>query len=111
MKRLFISRISLFVIFVLIAIHSQTRPPISPKWVFEPWVWEDSKNNENAVRDLINDYIDNDIPVGAVIIDSPWEAPIGGIPYEEANDKGYNTFIFDPVYYSQPKKLIDDLTL
>ena len=20
------------------------RPPISPKWVFEPWVWEDAAN-------------------------------------------------------------------
>ena len=23
-------------------------PPISPKWVFEPWVWEDSANNQNS---------------------------------------------------------------
>jgi alpha-glucosidase (family GH31 glycosyl hydrolase) len=109
MKRLSISGINLFVIFLLIAAHAQIRPPISPKWVFEPWVWEDSINTQKAVEDLISGYRDNKIPVGAVIIDSPWEWPIGGFPYADSNDKGYNTFVFDTAYYSQPKQLIDHL--
>ena len=75
-------------------------PPISPKWVFEPWVWEDAVNNKDATRNLINGYLDRNIPVGAVIIDSPWEEPI---------EHGYNTFIFDSLKYNNPKSFIDSL--
>ena len=75
-------------------------PPISPKWVFEPWVWEDAVNTKDATWDLINGYLNRDIPVGAVIIDSPWEEPI---------DSGYNTFEFAPRSYSHPKAFIDSL--
>lgn len=72
------------------------RPPIAPKWVFEPWVWEDNINTQQATWDLVQGYLQRDIPVGGVIIDSPWET-------------GYNTFEFDPERYPDPQKLIADL--
>ena len=75
-------------------------PPVSPKWVYEPWVWEDHENTQTATWDLVNDYLDRDIPVGAVIIDSPWENP---------KDTGYNTLEFDPILYPDPQTLITDL--
>ena len=77
--------------------QSQTQyPPISPKWVFEPWVWEDQTNTEDAANTLINKYKnDYNIPVGAIIIDSPWEAQYTGSNYDENNNNGYNTFIFN----------------
>lgn len=78
-------------------------PPISPKWVFEPWVWEDTNNTKAATWDLINGYLNRSIPVGAIIIDSPWEWPMS------PTDQGYNTFIFDWSKYSQPKQFIQEL--
>ena len=76
--------------------QSQTQyPPISPKWVFESWVWEDATNTDSSTLALINGYLNRDIPVGAVIIDSPWETE-------------YNTFVFDTSRYKDPEVLIND---
>ncbi len=72
------------------------RPPISPKWVFEPWVWEDIKNTEAALLELVRGYLERGIPVGAVIIDSPWEY-------------SYNDFIVDSMRYPHFKTLVDSL--
>jgi hypothetical protein len=71
-------------------------PPISPRWVFEPWVWEDNINTQQATLDLVIGYLDRDIPVAAVIIDSPWET-------------NYNTFQFKPNSYPEAQGLIDSL--
>jgi len=72
------------------------RPPVPPRWVFEPWVWEDEENTQQATWDLVQGYLQRDIPVGAVIIDSPWQT-------------NYNTFEFDRDRYPDPKKLVSDL--
>ena len=61
------------------------RPPLTPRWVYEPWVWEDQENTAQAVRDLVDDYQERDVPIGAVILDSPWQT-------------NYNTFEFGPNY-------------
>jgi hypothetical protein len=91
----------LFTLLPFLVAQSQTQyPPISPKWIFEPWAWEDATNTESSTWDLVNGYIDNNIPISAVIIDSPWELPIAS---------GYNTFLFDPASYSQPKSFIQQL--
>ena len=99
--------ISYLIIFFLTSLStslSQTQyPPITPKWVFEPWVWEDATNTDTSTLALINGYLIRDIPVGAVIIDSPWEDP-----NNSEGDKGYNTFNFDFSRYAEPKKLIND---
>jgi len=71
-------------------------PPITPKWVFEPWVWEDNINTQESTWELVKGYQDRNIPVGGVIIDSPWQT-------------GYNTFEFDQERYPEPEKLISDL--
>jgi alpha-glucosidase (family GH31 glycosyl hydrolase) len=70
-------------------------PPLTPRWAFEPWVWEDEVNTDQAVRDLVDGYLSRGIPVGAVIIDSPWET-------------NYNTFEFGP-NYPDPAGLISHL--
>jgi alpha-glucosidase (family GH31 glycosyl hydrolase) len=61
------------------------RPPLTPRWVFEPWAWEDEDHNAEAVNDLVDGYQSNGIPIGAVIIDSPWAT-------------NYNTFDFNARY-------------
>lgn len=48
-------------------------PPIVPRWAFEPWVWEDNTNTQASTLNLVQGYLDRQIPVGAVIDDSPWE--------------------------------------
>jgi alpha-glucosidase (family GH31 glycosyl hydrolase) len=48
------------------------RPPIIPFWAFGHWVWEDEVNTRNAVETLVNGYMKYNIPVSAVIMDSPW---------------------------------------
>jgi alpha-glucosidase (family GH31 glycosyl hydrolase) len=72
-----------------------TRPPLTPRWAYEPWVWEDEDNNAQAVRDLVAGYKQRDIPVGAVIIDSPWQT-------------NYNTFQFNDDY-PDPAGLVTEL--
>ena len=70
-------------------------PPPWPEWALEHWVWEDESTQESA-RALVSGYLERGVPVGAIIIDSPWET-------------GYNTFDFDPDLYPDPEGLIRDL--
>lgn len=71
------------------------RPPLAPRWVYEPWVWEDEEHTAAAVLNLVDDYRKHGVPVGAVIIDSPWQT-------------NYNTFDFGP-NYPDPAGLIHNL--
>ncbi|UCD84733.1 MAG: hypothetical protein JSU92_00665 [Deltaproteobacteria bacterium] len=64
-----------------------------PEWAFHHWVWEDESTQESATA-LVDGYLERDIQVGAIIIDSPWET-------------GYNTFEFDPDLYPDPQGMID----
>ncbi|HUT53760.1 MAG TPA: TIM-barrel domain-containing protein [bacterium] len=64
-----------------------------PEWVFHHWVWLGESTQDSAIE-LVQDYIDHDIPVGAIIIDSPWET-------------GYNTFVVDPALYPEPQAMVD----
>lgn len=47
-------------------------PPIWPKWVHKHYVWENTGTQESAFQ-LVEDYLAHDIPVGALIIDRPWQ--------------------------------------
>lgn len=71
-------------------------PPIVPYWALHPWVWEDSLNTQSVALDLVNSYISRDIPVGAIMIDSPWSI-------------SYNDYEWDLEKYPQPKKMVDSL--
>ena len=65
-----------------------------PAWVMEPWVWEDESTQESAMA-LVDGYIERDIPVGAIIIDSPWAT-------------GYSTYEWDLDLYPDPQAMIDE---
>lgn len=47
-------------------------PPITPRWAFDHIVWEDSANNQASSERLVKEYLEHQMPVGAIIIDSPW---------------------------------------
>jgi alpha-glucosidase (family GH31 glycosyl hydrolase) len=71
----------------------QNDAPPWPEWPLRHWVWEDESTQDSA-QDLVFDYIANDIPVGAIIIDSPWAT-------------GYNTFIWDQDKFPDAQAMID----
>ncbi len=64
-----------------------------PEWAFHHWVWENESTQDSAIA-LVDDYLARDIPVGAIIIDSPWET-------------SYNSFVFEPSQYPDPQGMID----
>lgn len=61
--------------------------PPWPEWVHRHWVWENSGTADSATQ-LVDDYLERGIPVGAVIIDRPWQTEP-------------NTFVPDPGLYPQ----------
>ena len=69
-------------------------PPITPRWAFEPWVWEDNHNTQDSIVNLVDQYQSRHIPVGAVIIDSPWSTC-------------YNSFEWNTTQYPDPEQMID----
>lgn len=69
-------------------------PPITPRWAYEPWVWEDETNTQASTTQLVADYQSRGIPVGVVIIDSPWTSH-------------YMSFAFDNVRYPDPQSMIN----
>ena len=71
----------------------RTTPPLTPRWAFEPWAWEDNTNTRASTESLIAGYISRQIPVGAVIIDSPWETT-------------YDTLAWDTTRYPSPQAMI-----
>ncbi len=71
-------------------------PPVVPAWAFQPWVWEDSINTREGALKLIRLYKEHDIPVGAIIIDSPWST-------------AYNNFKWDTVRYPDPRGMIEEM--
>ncbi len=68
-------------------------PPITPRWAYEHWVWEDTTNTQASTIQLVEDYKSRNIPVGAVIIDSPWST-------------AYMNFTFDSARYPDPQAMI-----
>jgi alpha-glucosidase (family GH31 glycosyl hydrolase) len=75
-------------------VAGETEPPF-PAWVFTHVVWEDESTTQ-GVYDLVRGYQEHGIPVGGVIIDSPWET-------------AYNTFEVDTERYPRFSQLIADL--
>ncbi len=71
-------------------------PAIAPPWSLRPWFWEDDVNTSEAVWDLVNGCRDHGLPLGAVLIDSPWAT-------------AYNNFRFDEKRYPDPRGMIDAL--
>jgi alpha-glucosidase (family GH31 glycosyl hydrolase) len=71
-------------------------PPIVPAWAFVPWIWEDSINTQEGALKLVKLYREHKIPVGAIIIDSPWST-------------AYNNFLWDHSRYPNPQGMINEL--
>lgn len=73
-----------------------TPPPLStPRWAFRPWISKDISDGADT-RAFVAGFRERDIPVGAVVIDSPWETH-------------YNTFVVNEARYPNFPGLVDEL--
>lgn len=70
-------------------------PRHTPRWAFEPWISKDISTGPDTY-DFVQGFLDRDIPVGAVVLDSPWETQ-------------YNTLIPSPTRYPDFPKMVADL--
>jgi len=70
-------------------------PPFTPRWAFEPWISKDISDREDTDT-FIAGFLERDIPVGALVLDSPWET-------------NYNTFVPNPDRYGDFEELVDEL--
>lgn len=75
--------------------ESPTIAPHTPRWAFEPWVSQDISTTA-VTRDFVAGFEARDIPVGVVVIDSPWET-------------NYHSFVPNPERYPDFAGLISEL--
>jgi alpha-glucosidase (family GH31 glycosyl hydrolase) len=92
-KKVFSFCIAFFFIQSGLSAETKKNPPITPRWALEHIVWEDSANNQIASQKLVNSYLEHKMPVGAIIIDSPWST-------------AYNNFEWDTKRYPNSTKMI-----
>ncbi|MRG97422.1 TIM-barrel domain-containing protein [Polyangium spumosum] len=67
----------------------------TPRWAFEPWISKDISDGADTYA-FVAGFRERDIPVGAVVLDSPWETH-------------YNTFVPNPSRYPDFQKMVDDM--
>lgn len=67
----------------------------TPRWAFEPWISKDISDREDSYA-FVQGFLDRDIPVGALVIDSPW-------------DSQYTTFTPNPSRYPDFGGMVDDM--
>lgn len=67
----------------------------TPRWAFEPWISKDISTTADT-RDFVAGFEARDIPVGVVVIDSPW-------------DVNYTTFQVNPARYPDFPELLREL--
>ncbi len=71
-------------------------PPIhTPRWAFRPWISKDISDGPDTYA-FVDGFETRDIPVGVVVLDSPWET-------------NYNTFVPNPSRYPDFAKMVADL--
>lgn len=67
----------------------------TPRWAFMPWISKDISDAADT-RAFVKGFRDRDIPVGVVVLDSPWETH-------------YNSFIPNPSRYPGFAGLVSEL--
>lgn len=69
--------------------------PHTPRWAFRPWISKDISDRDDTYA-FVKGFEERDIPVGVVVLDSPWET-------------NYNTFVPNPTRYGNFAGMIGDL--
>jgi alpha-glucosidase (family GH31 glycosyl hydrolase) len=71
-------------------------PKLLPEWAYGHWKSRDVYAHQRDVIDDLEGYLDNQLPLDAIVIDSPWETQ-------------YNTWRFNPHQFPDAKGMIDRL--
>jgi hypothetical protein len=71
-------------------------PALLPEWAYGHWKSRDVYAHERDVIDDLEGYLENSLPLDAIVIDSPWETQ-------------YNTWRFNPEQFPDPERLIGRL--
>jgi len=64
----------------------------TPRWAFEPWISKDISDVDDTYA-FLDGFAERQIPVGVVVLDSPWET-------------SYNSLIPNPVRYRDFNKMV-----
>jgi len=67
----------------------------TPRWAYQPWISKDISTGADTF-DFVGGFEARDIPVGVVVLDSPWET-------------NYNTFIPNPSRYPDFEAMVENL--
>ncbi|MDP1916193.1 MAG: glycoside hydrolase family 31 protein [Myxococcales bacterium] len=67
----------------------------TPRWAYQPWISKDISTGADTF-DFVGGFEARDIPVGVVVLDSPWETD-------------YNTFIPNPSRYPDFEAMVENL--
>ncbi len=68
----------------------------TPRWAFLPWISKDISDRDDTYE-FVDGFIDRDIPVGVVVLDSPW-------------DTNYTEFIPNPNRYGDFPGMVEDMS-
>ncbi len=69
-------------------------PRFTPRWAFAPWISKDISTGADS-REFIDGFLARDIPVGVLVIDSPWET-------------NYNSYIPNETRYPKFAEMVAD---
>ncbi|CAN5405035.1 hypothetical protein BH09MYX1_BH09MYX1_50080 [soil metagenome] len=69
--------------------------PHTPRWAFQPWISKDISTGPDTYE-FVGGFKSRDIPVGVVVIDSPWETH-------------YNSYVPNPTRYPDFAKMVGDM--
>lgn len=69
--------------------------PHTARWAFEPWISKDISNRDDTYA-FVDGFRERNIPIGAVVLDSPWET-------------AYNTFVPNENRYRDLPGMIRDM--
>lgn len=67
----------------------------TPRWAFEPWISKDISDRDDSYA-FVDGFLERDIPVGALVLDSPWDAQ-------------YTTFVPNPSRYPDFAGMVADM--
>lgn len=75
-------------------------PPVerfgfTPRWAYQPWISKDISSGPDTF-DFVDGFKSRDIPVGVVVLDSPWET-------------NYNTFVPNETRYPNFDAMVESL--
>ena len=68
--------------------------PHTPRWAFEPWISKDISTTDDTYA-FVGGFQERDIPVGVVVLDSPWETSYNSLVPNETRYHDFDLLVSD----------------